>query len=253
MATVALVSSGWASFIEADAAILAREHDVRKVLWNGRRSFRNLRDTLRASRLALVWFAGDHAAVTAFLARRQGKACVLVTGGADIASDPSIGYGAMAGSFRDRLATRLSLRWADLILPFSDSSAAEVRRIMTPRRMEVVPLGVDTERFSPGHAKEDIVVTVGAVNASNLTRKGHGTFVAAASQVPEARFVLAGTLQDATSSNLRRAAPGNVEFAGHLSDDALLDLYRRAKVYVQASAHEGFGVAVAEAMACGCV
>ncbi|MGH3992897.1 MAG: glycosyltransferase, partial [Pseudonocardiaceae bacterium] len=48
-------------------------------------------------------------------------------------------------------------------------------------------------------------------------------------------------------------APDNVEFTGWLSDEDLEALYRRASVYVQASRHEGFGLAVAEAMLAGCV
>ena len=52
---------------------------------------------------------------------------------------------------------------------------------------------------------------------------------------------------------LRAEAPANVEFTGWLSDEDLLDVYRRAAVYVQASRHEGFGLAVAEAMLAGCV
>ncbi len=52
---------------------------------------------------------------------------------------------------------------------------------------------------------------------------------------------------------LRAAAPGNVEFTGWLSDGELQECYRRAAVYVQASRHEGFGLAVAEAMLAGCV
>jgi glycosyltransferase involved in cell wall biosynthesis len=44
-----------------------------------------------------------------------------------------------------------------------------------------------------------------------------------------------------------------VELAGWASDEELRDWYRRAAVYVQASRHEGFGLAVAEAMLAGCV
>ena len=44
-----------------------------------------------------------------------------------------------------------------------------------------------------------------------------------------------------------------MELSGWLSDAELLDAYSRAAVYVQASRHEGFGLAVAEAMLAGCV
>jgi glycosyltransferase involved in cell wall biosynthesis len=67
------------------------------------------------------------------------------------------------------------------------------------------------------------------------------------------RFVFAGQWHDEAIELLRELAPENVEFTGWLSDEALHDAYRRAAVYVQASKHEGFGLAVAEAMLAGCV
>ena len=45
----------------------------------------------------------------------------------------------------------------------------------------------------------------------------------------------------------------NLKFVGYLSDEELLNLYRKAKVYCQLSEHEGFGISVAEAMACECI
>ena len=68
------------------------------------------------------------------------------------------------------------------------------------------------------------------------------------------RFVFVGKWHDdADRASCARCAGENVEFTGWVSDEDLHALYRRASVYVQASRHEGFGLAVAEAMLAGCV
>ena len=75
----------------------------------------------------------------------------------------------------------------------------------------------------------------------------------AAALLPDARFVHVGRWCDDGIDELRRLAPPNVEFLGHLPDEQLFRWYARASVYVQASLHEGFGMSVAEAMSAGCV
>ena len=71
--------------------------------------------------------------------------------------------------------------------------------------------------------------------------------------MPDVNFVLVGAWKDDAINYLRSIAPPNVTFTGWLSDNALLDYYRKATVYVQASLHEGFGMSVAEAMLAGCI
>ena len=251
--TVVVVSSAWSSFVEADAGLLSKAYEVEKVAWRSRYSYPKLKAAVRRTRAVLSWFAGDHAVAAALLAHRWRKPMILISGGADVANMPEIRYGAMAGSLKSRLATRWSLRLSDLVLPFSEFSKEEIREIHTPRRIEVLPLGVDVDRFSPAGKKEQVVATVGFISETNLLRKGHLTFVKAAALLPEAQFVLAGEPQDDAVEVLKKGVPANVEFPGRMSDQDLLGLYRRAKVYVQVSAHEGFGLAVAESMATECV
>ena len=62
-----------------------------------------------------------------------------------------------------------------------------------------------------------------------------------------------GSWLDDAVEILRARAPANLELTGWLEDEALHDLLARASVYVQASRHEGFGMAVAEAMLAGAV
>jgi len=46
--------------------------------------------------------------------------------------------------------------------------------------------------------------------------------------------------------------PPNVTWLGEVSDEELARLYRGARCLVYASLYEGFGLPVAEALACGC-
>jgi alpha-1,3-rhamnosyl/mannosyltransferase len=46
--------------------------------------------------------------------------------------------------------------------------------------------------------------------------------------------------------------PANVTWLGDVPDDELAQLYRGARCLVYASLYEGFGLPVAEALACGC-
>jgi len=46
--------------------------------------------------------------------------------------------------------------------------------------------------------------------------------------------------------------PANVTWLGDVTDDELAALYRGARCLVYASLYEGFGIPVAEALACGC-
>jgi glycosyltransferase involved in cell wall biosynthesis len=105
----------------------------------------------------------------------------------------------------------------------------------------------------PEKPAEAPVLTVGNVDRPNLERKGLRAFATAAPELPDVEFVVAGRFVDDAAEELRAQAPANLRLTGWVEEDELLDLYRRAAVYVQASRHEGFGVSVAEAMLAGCV
>jgi glycosyltransferase involved in cell wall biosynthesis len=93
------------------------------------------------------------------------------------------------------------------------------------------------------------------VNESTLIQKGLRTMIESARSIPEAQFVLIGeTSRDAAVAEARRTAPPNVRFHDKFTFGLeLLQFYQRATVYVQASAHEGFGIANTEAMSCECI
>jgi glycosyltransferase involved in cell wall biosynthesis len=167
---------------------------------------------------------------------------------------PDIGYGYQQGGIR-RPASRWIMRRARRLATNSEYSLSEIERNtpIPPERVRVIHHGVpDPFGAEPG-PKEREALTVGAIDRTTLVQKGQLPFVDAAGLVPDVRFTFAGKWLDESVQQLRARAGENVEFTGWLSDEDLHAAYRRAAVYVQASRHEGFGLAVAEAMLAGCV
>ena len=95
-----------------------------------------------------------------------------------------------------------------------------------------------------------------------IPNKGHHALIQAFAAYqrlfdPQARLLLAGEFRSIESYNhelvrfTEEAKVRNVEFLGHVSDEALAALYRAADVFVCLSRHEGFGVPLLEAFAFG--
>lgn len=136
-----------------------------------------------------------------------------------------------------------------------------------PRRIAVVPHGVDADRFNERAAEGEretlraryglparYVLHVGTADR----RKGIPTLVAAfAARAPEPTgLVLAGRIFPPQRPAVERAiaahdAAGRVFLLDHVPDDDLPALYRQATAFVFPSRYEGFGLPLLEAFACG--
>jgi glycosyltransferase involved in cell wall biosynthesis len=249
------VHSRKASFVAIDREILAERFEIEDLYQPGR--VPNVPKVIGAVRRAEVvfgWFASWHTFVPITLAWLLRKPSVMVIGGFDTADMPDISYGHQRGGLR-RYASRWIFRRATRLITNSSYSLGEIGRNtpIPPERVTVVHHGVpDPFNEEPG-PKERMALTVGAIDRTTLVQKGQLPFVQAARELPDTRFVFAGRWLDDAVEELRALAPENVELTGWLSDDDLHAAYRRAAVYVQASRHEGFGLAVAEAMLAGCV
>ena len=201
------------------------------------------------------WFASWHTFLPLLFARLLGKPSVLIVGGYDVANMPRIGYGHQRGGIK-KWVGRFTMRCATNIIATSHYSEREttVNASIPKKRVRTFYIGVpDPFGSLPLGPRSRMVLTVGNVDRPNLQRKGHEPFVRTAALMPDVDFVLVGTWKDETIEYLRSIASPNVTFTGRVSDEALLEYYRRAAVYVQASLHEGFGLSVAEAMLAGCI
>ncbi len=250
---IAFVYYDFSSFVRQDEEILARHFEVIRV--NYRRPadiFKILESVLKCD-ASFSWFASGHSFAAVLFSKLLGKKSIVIAGGYDVACIPEINYGQFTLSRAKRFMTAFSLRYADLILPVSEFTKKEVLRWAQPKKNLVIYNGIDIKHFQADGEKEDLVITVGGVSRSNLLRKGLETFVKSASLVPEARFVVIGKEQDDSINHLRSIASPNVSFTGFVTDQELLLWYQRARVYVQVSAYESFGMSLAEAMLCECV
>jgi glycosyltransferase involved in cell wall biosynthesis len=252
---ILFVHSRKASFVAIDREILAERYEIEDLYQPGRLAnpIAVIGGVARAD-LVFGWFASWHTFFPITLAWLARKPTVLIVGGFDTANMPDIGYGHQRGGLR-RWASRWIMRRARRLITNSDYSLSEIERNTSiPRaRVTVVHHGVPDSFGETPAAKQRQALTVGAIDRTTLVQKGQLSFVRAAAELPEVRFVFAGQWLDDAIDDLRAAAPENVEFTNWLSDEELHARYRRAAVYVQASRHEGFGLAVAEAMLAGCI
>jgi glycosyltransferase involved in cell wall biosynthesis len=106
--------------------------------------------------------------------------------------------------------------------------------------------GIDPDRFTP-ESKDGCVLFAGKYDV----RKGVFDFLEVARLLPQIRFRMTGW--GPAQSALEAAAPGNVEFLGPIKGAELDRAYSQASLFLCPTYAETFGVAVAEAMAAGCV
>jgi glycosyltransferase involved in cell wall biosynthesis len=263
MSRLLFVKSRKASFIELDQRLLEERYEVHTIYQPGRLSDPRivLREVLAAD-VIVGWWASWHTFLPFTLAWLLRKPSLLIVGGFDTAAEPEFNYGFQLGGPRAWLS-RLTMRSARILMTNSEYSRAEIDRNagIPSGRVRLVYHGVPDDHTAAGPLPSSIIgdpeqptaITIGIVDRTNLERKGLRAFVQAAAEVPEVNFVVAGKIVGDAGAELERIATPNVRLTGWLEHDELESLLRRARVYVQASKHEGFGVSVAEAMLARCV
>lgn len=124
-------------------------------------------------------------------------------------------------------------------------------------RCQLIPNGVDCNRFSTGPARRNefsfpsdrlIVLMVSALIPSKRVAIG----IEAVSQIPEAHLVVAGNgpLREVIDAEAAQKLPGRFTRLS-VAPERMPDLYRSADVFLHLSKDESFGNVYVEAMACG--
>jgi glycosyltransferase involved in cell wall biosynthesis len=147
------------------------------------------------------------------------------------------------------------------IVTLSESSKLELVQKLhfKAKRIHVVPPGID-DRFSPAapgtepRSSTPLVVAVGRL----VPVKRFGLLIDALCDIkarhPRLQAIIIGDgyEREMLEAQVRdRDATSWISLPGRVDDAALVDAYRRAWVVASTSAHEGWGMTITEAAACG--
>lgn len=143
------------------------------------------------------------------------------------------------------------------IITLSESSRGEIvsKLGMRADRIRVVPPGID-DHYSPEGDKNPtpLVVAVGRLAPVKRFDALVRSLVETKAAVPALEAVIVGDGYERPALEAQIDAAGArdwLHLAGRVDEATKLDLYRRAWLLASASAHEGWGMTITEAAACG--
>ena len=203
-------------------------------------------------------FWADEAGLAAMLAsaRLRIPAIVSVAGG-ELTYLADIDYGTQGSKIRGWL-TRLTIRRATALTAGSSYQLQlAVGKGASPDKLHLIPLGVDTKRFSPADSSSPVPPTI--IQAASLVPvKNQALLLAVLEKVrvhlPDIRLRLVGS--GPLDKQLRHLA-AQADLNQHIIWQAAVPYptmpsqYQSAQLYLQSSRHESQGMAMLEAMACG--
>ncbi|EMA47109.1 glycosyltransferase family 4 protein [Halobiforma nitratireducens] len=154
-------------------------------------------------------------------------------------------------------------RWtfdqADVVFCYTETDKERVREFGVSSRIEVVPNGIDTERFSPEGPESDlvdadgpVVLFVGRLVEGKRPRDAIAALERVRGECPEATLYFCGDgplRSDLEDEVIRRGLEDAIEFVGHVPYEDVPTIYRSADVLVLPSRAEGLPRTVLESMA----
>jgi glycosyltransferase involved in cell wall biosynthesis len=158
-----------------------------------------------------------------------------------------------------KMQTRVAQRLQEIITVSSSSADQIVEYLGVPaRRVSTIPIGADTETFSPDPAVPKVRGRIVTTASADSPLKGLLPLVEAIAKVrvehDHAELVVVGRPKpggDVERAIERLGLEGAVRFVHGISDAELVDLIRSAEVACVPSLYEGFSLPAVEAMSCG--
>jgi len=266
--------AGKSSFVIKDIEILQERYNVLDFFFDTsnkkkyplifiKQKFFILRHIFK-TKLIVCQFAGHHTFLPILFSKVFFKKSVVVAGGTDCVSFPSIGY----GNFNNKLlahTTAFSFKKCNLILPVHQTLVEYdytyqnndlkkqgyqffIPGIKTP--YEIIHNGYDSGKWFCNSEKEtNSFVTIGAGLGSRFgfNLKGIDLIFEIAPKFPSATFYIIG------GATIKKDKPTNVKLLDNIPNQDLQPFLSKMQFYMQLSMSEGFPNALSEAMLCECV
>ena len=161
--------------------------------------------------------------------------------------------------FFKRVIMMFSMKVADVSIV---CSKGEFDRLgsFTPRSVKLIPLSIDTDLYTFNlEERENIILMITELNKYNIERKMVLPAIIAFSKFsmdnPEYKLVICGSIEtemDTINKFLKSNGIINkVKFTGRVTLKDKISRLQHAKIYLQPTFCEGFGLAIGEALACG--
>lgn len=263
-------------FVEKDIEILNSQNEVKKFFFNvyNKKHFFKilisqfcfLLKNIFTAKVIVCQFAGIHSCIPVFFAKMFHKKSVIVSGGTDCVSFPSINYGNFANKNNAKF-TSFCFNNASLILPVHESLIfceytyqpndfkhqgikQFIPRLKTP--CFVIHNGYDNNYWHNINGQKptnSFVTVLGHVNSKfTLFLKGIDLYVEMARRFSDSIFSIIGG-----ASLQIENKPENLHLIENIWGEKMIDVYSTHQYYVQLSMSEGFPNALSEAMLCECV
>lgn len=219
-----------------------------------------------SAKLVICQFAGYHSFIPAFIAKLTYKKCIIISGGTDTVSFPSIGYGnfykkilSKFTGWSFRLASHLAPKHKTLIQhdytyqpnDFPQQGIFYFCKGLN-KPFTVIENGYDPVKWhctKPKRPNTFITVSGGWDYPFQYQLKGIDLIIEAAPHFPQCEFVILGV----PDASIIPAKSSNVKILPPTPNNQLKDIYSECEFYMQLSMAEGFPNSICEAMLCECI
>ncbi|NQU33648.1 MAG: glycosyltransferase family 4 protein [Bacteroidetes bacterium] len=268
------IAPSLSSFVQNDIGFLSKKYNVLLNLyaWNKKyltplflihQLFYLLVNIMKV-KVVIVSFGGYWSLLPSIIGRLFGVPVFIILNGTDCASIPMLHYGNLR-SFPLRTFCNYSYKFAYKLLPVSSSLVNTRNKYHSDDKYsyqgykhffpkintdyQVLFNGIDENFWKPiDNRTRNKKSFITVLSESQFILKGGPLILDLASRYNDYEFFFVG-LNEPDSFDL----PANVTFLGRLDPERLRDYFLSCQYYMQLSVYEGFGVALCEAMLCGCI